>query len=424
MQDPGAGRPPRRDDDSGGGGSGQAVKPVLARPAEQARIFLIAGVFANINGGQPFDAAASGLQQELLRGLSGDPEISVLSGMAELVQIAAGEARFGTRFWLSGSLQRVGTGMRIDVKLVDIATGDHLWVERYEGEATPEFRRVVAGLIASQVRVNLMLGKFSLRDRAPPDSPEVRPIVNSAIVSFFRQTPESLAEAITLAERALAIDSGSLRARRTLAAAISASVTLGELPRRPEILARALALAEEVVRAVPDDEIARCELAWALTNLRRHAEAAEHLRHAVDINPASPNARADLAEQLAILGRPREALEQVRLAFATSSSDPLEIWRYNTMAQAHFALGDYEEVLEVARHMVAVEPSFVRAALYWVASAAALDLKEEVARARAHLLAIAPNLRLAELSPTYITAYVVEEQQQRLLAMLRRAGLG
>lgn len=399
----------------------QSAGAVPVRDPADTHILLSVGVFGNINGGRPFDLAASALQQELLKGLSGDPELTVRSGPPEpgLPQ----PMRFGARFQLSGSLQRVGSGMRIDAKLVDAATGDHLWVERYEGEATPEFQHVVAGLIASQVRVNLMLGKFSLRDRAPPDGPEVRQIVNSAIVCFFRQTPESLAEAISLAESALAIDPTSIRARRTLGSAISASITLGQLPGTPENLARALALAEEAVAASPNDEIARCEIAWALTNLGRHKEAAEHLRHAVEINPASPNARADLAEVLALVGKPREALEEVRLAFATSSSDPLEIWRYNTMALCYFALGNYEEALEVANHMVEREPSFVRGVIYWAACSAALGLEDEAARATAHLFTIAPEFSLAELSPTYMLAYEVAEQQERMVAMLKRAGL-
>lgn len=381
------------------------------------------GSFANINGGPPFDTAGTALQQDLIAGLSHDPEITVRSGMAEAGQNTTGEVRFGSRIRLSGSLQRIGAGMRIDVKLVDVATGDHLWVERYEGEVTPEFQHVVAGLIASQVRVSLMLGKFSLRDKAPADGPEVRQIVNGAIVSFFRQTPESLAEAIMLAERALAIEPASVRARRTLSAAISASISLGQLPRTAENLDRALTLAQEAVRAVPQDEIARCELAWALSNLGRHAEAADHLRAAVDFNPASPNARADLAEQLALLGQAEEALEQLRLAFATSGKDPLEIWRYQTMALAHFALGEHAETLEAARHMVAAEPGFVRGVLFWAASAAALGLADEAARAAAHLLTIAPQFRVAETSPTYLTRYVTAEHQARLLEMLGRAGL-
>ena len=402
------------------------TQPEQSRPARNAaesRIFLSVGQFSNINGGPAFDTAGAALQQALIRGLSQDPEITVRSGQAEAGLNTSGEVRFGSRIRLSGNLQRVGAGMRIDVKLVDVATGDHLWVERYEGDTTPEFQTVVVGLIASQVRVNLMLGKFSLRDKAPADGPEVRQIVNGAIVAFFRQTAESLAESISLAERALAIDPNSVRARRTLSAAISACITLGSLPRTSDNLERALELAQQVVQAVPQDEIARCELAWALGNMGRHAEAADHLQVAVDVNPASPNARADLAEHLAILGRSREALEHIRLAMATSGHDPLEIWRHHYMAIAHFALEDYEAVLDVVRHMLEAEPGFVRAALLWAASAAALGREDEMRRASAQVLTIAPAFRVTEMSPAYLRGYAVPELQNRLLEMLTRAGL-
>lgn len=403
--------------------AGRIPSLVPPRAVTESRLALTVGTFANINGGQPFDLAAAGLQRDLILGLSQDHEIMVRSAMAEAAQPAPGEERFGARFRLSGSLQRVGTGLRIDARLVDVATGDHLWVEGYEGPASPEFQREVTGLIVSQVRLNLQLGKFSLRDKAPIDGPEIRQIVNQAIISFFQQTPQSLREAMQLAEQALAIDPKSVRARRTLTASISASITIGEMPRSPENLARALSLAQEVVAEVPDDDIARCELAWALTNMGRHAEAADHLREAVELNPATPNARADLAEQLVIMGKARDALQEVREAFAVSGFDPLEIWRFYTLAMALFALGQYADALEVARHMVRVDQSFVRGAILWAASAAAMELDEETAWARDNLLRIAPDFRLAALSPTYLTRYVMDEQHERLLAMLQRAGL-
>lgn len=405
------------------GGRDKAMREAPQRATSDPIIFLSVGGFVNINGGKPFDAAAAVLEQALIRSLSEDPQLTVRSGLAEAGLTQAGMAQFGARFRLSGSLQGVGTGMRIDAKLVDVATGDHLWVERYEGEAAPALQHEVAGLIASQVRVNLMLGKFNLRDKAPADSPEVRQIVNSAIVNFFRQTPDSLAEAITQAEQALAIDPNSVRARRTLSAAISACITLGTLPRTPDNLERALELAQQAVLAVPRDEIARCELAWALGNMGRHAEAADHLQVAVDINPASPNARADLAEHLAILGRSREALEQVRLAMETGGNDSLEIWRHHYMAIAHFALEEYDAVLGVVRHMLEAEPGFVRAALLWAASAAALGREDDMRRASELVLTIAPAFRVSEMSPTYLRGYAVPELQNRLLEMLTRAGL-
>jgi tetratricopeptide (TPR) repeat protein len=404
------------------GGSGRSEKPSAAvRP--DTSILLSVGAFANINGGPPFDALARELQYDLIRSLSEDPEITVRSAAADASQPAGQETRFGVRFRLNGSLQRVSSGMRIDGKLFDIVNGDHLWVERYEGEATPEFQQVATGLISSQVRVILMLGKFNLRDKAASDGPEVRQIVNGAIVNFFRQTPESLAEAITLAEQALAIDPNSMRARRTLSAAISACITLGTLPRTPDNLERALELAQQVVQAVPQDEIARCELAWALGNMGRHAEAADHLLVAVDLNPASPNARADLAEHLAILGRSREALEHIRLAMAAGGRDSLEIWRHHYMAIAHFALEEYDAVLDTVRRMLEAEPGFVRAALLWAASAAALGHEDEMRRAAAHVLTLAPAFRVSEMSPTYLRGYAVPELQNRLLEMLARAGL-
>jgi len=397
--------------------------------AAEARVFVSVQKFSVLGRGIGLEKFAAALEEDMMSELSDDREITLRDERGEADpkaderDVARAGHVAGTRLMLSGSLQQRGSSLRVQAKLVDLETGEHVWSENYDGDTSIDFQTAVSGLIASAVRLKLVLGKFNLRDRAPPDGPEVREIVNRAIVCFFEQTKDSVTEAVRLSERALAIDPASIRGRRTLTSSISASITFGAMPRTPENLARALSLAEEVVLAAPYDEIARCELAWALTNLGRHAEAVEHLRRAIELNPVSPNARADLAEQLVLLGHAAEALEEVQHAFALSRYDPLEVWRHNTMALACFVLGEYAEALEVCRHLVRAEPAFVRGVVNWAAAAAAMDLNDEASRAIDHLARLAPGLRISTLSPTYASSFVDPEHQARLLQMLRKAGL-
>lgn len=400
-----------------------------AKEAAEARVFLGIRRFTNLGGSGPADLFAVGLEHDLISELATDREITVRAERGSGEPNAGGadsperSNRYGVRFLLNGSIQSVKSGLRVNATLVDTGTNVHVWAEHYEGESTSDFQTELCGLIISAVRLELLLGKFNLRDKAPPDSPAIRQIVNRAIVCFFQQTHESVTKAISLAEQALAIDPASVRGRRTYSAAISASVTLGALPRSRENLDRALALAQEVVLVAPYDEIARCELAWALSNAGHHAESADQLRHAISLNPSSPNARADLAEQLAIMGEADEALKEVQQAFALSGYDPLEIWRHSTTAMAQFIMGNYPEALEISRQLARAEPAFTRGVVYWAASAAALGLEEEAHRALTHLMRVSPDVRIETLAPTCVPRFTRRDHHERLLSMMRKAGL-
>src|SRR4029450_5213836 len=100
-------------------------------------------------------------------------------------------------------------------------------------------------------------------------APEVRRLVNEALMKYFEMTRDSLAIAMELAERALAIAPDNARAKRTLSIAITMGLAFGTLQSKQEHVERALHLAEAAVRAVPDDEIARVILSFALETAGR-----------------------------------------------------------------------------------------------------------------------------------------------------------
>ena len=399
------------------------------RESIEARPSVGVQLFVNLGGNRSEDIFAAGLAQEIITELSEQKELIVRVDRrqhgpdAASPTIAERAAALAVRFILSGSIQKTKAGLRVNAQLIDTAAGDHVWAERFEGEDQPEFQTQVAKSIALATHVELLWKKWRLRDRAPPDDPSARTLITRAIIKFFEMTNESVSAAVALAEQALQIDPGSIRGRRTLSAATSASITLGVLPSTQENLNRALSLAETVVRLAPDDEIARCELAWALSNMGRHADAADELRHAVNLNPDSPNARADLAEQLALLGRSAEALEVVNAAIRLSSYDPLEFWRYSTIAMAKFAAGNYGGALETSRELARSKPAFLRGLLFWAASAAATGQLEEARKAVRQLLEQVPVIRVGNLAPDYMPRYVQDEHHDRFVEMLRKAGL-
>mgnify|MGYP001764862720 CR=1 FL=1 len=402
-----------------------AVRPMAATEgAEQAVMVLD---FVNLSGGGQ-DPFASVLVEDIIIALLHQREIAVLSERPHRAASGAAAkpaAEGASRYILGGSVQRSPGRIRVNAQLIDTVAGLHLWAERFDGsdEDLMGFQESVANSIALAVRIDLMLTRWKVRDRAPPDDPGVRMIVQRAFVKYYEMTQPSLTEAVRLAEQALMLDPASVRGMRTLSLAISGSIAQGVLPKTAETMERAMRLALEAVEAVPDDALARLAYAWSLSSLGRHAEAAAELRHTIELNPEFPTPYSDLAEQCAYLGLCDEALAMAQKAFSLSSHDIADFWRHYSVVVAQFSVGEDEAALDGARRICRTKPGFVRAALFRAAAAAALGSHDEASAAIGSCLAVWPALTLANVAPGHMPRYVQDAHHQRFIEMLRLAGL-
>jgi TolB-like protein len=101
--------------------------------------------FANMSGDPNMAYFADGVTETMTAGLSRSPEVRVVARTsAEAYKDKALDARqigqeLGARYLLEGSVQKESDRVRIVAQLIDAATGDHVWAERYEGEGTDAF---------------------------------------------------------------------------------------------------------------------------------------------------------------------------------------------------------------------------------------------------------------------------------------------
>jgi DNA-binding SARP family transcriptional activator len=384
--------------------------------------------FVSLTGESSEEFVSRGLVQDITSALS-NQRLVVRSFVSPRAG-ANGEASSFTespanRYFLSGGVQTVFNRIRVNIQLVDSKSGHTVWAERFDGAAEDllEFQDRVAQSVAIAIRIELQLTSWKVRDKSPPGGPEVRKLVNQSLTKYYEFTQESLRESLELAEQALQIEPNNARAVRTTSVALSMGMAFGSFPISAENLARAVECGEAAVRTVPNDEIARTYYAFALLCAGRNEEAVSELQHAIEINPDYPNARGDLAEHYALMGRTEDALRQANEATRLNSWDPVEFWRHHYIALAKFAAGDDEGALDAARRVVKLKPGFVRGALYWAAAAAATGNLQEASRAIHHCLSYMPDLRVSNVSPGFVPRYVRDDQHGRFLQMLKRAGM-
>lgn len=381
--------------------------------------------FDNLTGQRGDDFFAKGLVHDITTALSEVADYIVISALEKNGEETRAPDNLRARYTLKGSVQRSGDGLRVNIQLVDASGGHNVWAQKFDGqsESVLGFQDRIARSVVLAVSLELQLTNWKVRDKSPPGPPEVRRLVNEALMKYFEMTRDSLLVAKDLAGKALAIAPGNVRAKRTLSIAITMGGAFGALPREQPHIDHAIELAEDSVRAVPDDEIARCILSFAYEWDGRIDEAIVQCQHAISLNPSYPSSHGDIAMLFALRGQVGEAVREANEAIRLGTHDVIDFWRHHGLVMALFAGGDDRRALDVARKVVRTKPGFVRGALYWAAAASATGSTEEASRAVHHCLSQLPHLNLENVCPGFMPRYVRDDHHARFLEMLSKAGL-
>jgi DNA-binding SARP family transcriptional activator/tetratricopeptide (TPR) repeat protein len=396
---------------------GARALPASCRSAPKT---VLVSEFQNLTGDSRFSAFVRGLTDAVAIELSQVHEVAVVQAPA-----GGGSGVCAAELVLGGSVLAAGGEILVMARLSHGESGRQLTGERFQFSEAEQFRSLadISQCLALSTRFESLHSGWQLRDLLPIDCHPVRLMVLRAHCRYYELTDAALKEAIGLCEQALAIEPNSLRAQRMLSLSLSAAMNQGLVPRRPDNIARAIELARQVARAVPEDVFSRCVLGWALGNDGQHGAAVEELKYAIGLNPTYATLHSDLAEHYAMLGYLSEALAEVEEAIRLTQDDVVSFWRYYTVSVTQFAAGNHAAALENARRVMRDKPGLVRGGLFHAASAAALGLKEEAQRAIRSVLADRPGLTLDTVAPGFMPRFVQDRHHAQFLAQLEAAGL-
>ena len=136
--------PPHRTHRASGAGrrAGFAAAPCRAAIGRASIAVL---PFVNMSGDPEQEYFADGITEDIITGLSKLRWFFVIArnssftykGKAVDVKRVARE--LGVRYVLEGSVRKGGNRVRITAQLIDAATGNHIWADRYDGDLTDVF---------------------------------------------------------------------------------------------------------------------------------------------------------------------------------------------------------------------------------------------------------------------------------------------
>lgn len=222
--------------------------------------------------------------------------------------------RLGTEAVLTGTIQRAGDRLQVTAELTGVRRGRRLWSVSFDAPAGEIL--AVQNEIAERIAVRLR-SAISTADRArlrARDTPsgEAYDLFLQARDKWERRSPEMVRQAITLYEKAIAIDPQFVRAYAGLANCYNLAMSgMPAAYRYP----RAKAYAEKAVQLDSTSAEARTSLAFMRYKFEwRWADADREFREAIRLNPRYALAHHWYGEYLALMRRETEAVAEFQRA--------------------------------------------------------------------------------------------------------------
>jgi TolB-like protein/DNA-binding winged helix-turn-helix (wHTH) protein len=384
--------------------------------------------FVNMSDDPGQDYFSDGISEDLITALSrlrwffviARNSSFVYKGKAVNIRQVAEE--LGVGYVVEGSVRRESDRVRITAQLNDVATGSHLWAERYDRGLADVFavQDEITEAIVASIEPQLYVAENLHAKRNAPDSMDAWGLVMRALSHFWRVTREDYVVAQALLEKAIEIDPTYGQALAVLATSHAFSAYNGWADIATSVpIAERTALA--AIRADSEDPWAHHALGCVHVMLRRLDEALAEFELALNLNPSFALAQSVYGLALAFSGRWEESAVATSRALRLSPRDPFAAIYNGIAAYAQFVGRHYEEAMRLAGASVRLRPDHVGGYRMLTAAAAMAGQFDVATVALNELRRAQPNFSLAWI--TQNMPFKREADLEHYLEAFRRAGL-
>jgi TolB-like protein/Tfp pilus assembly protein PilF len=379
----------------------QAIHPPLERPA------IAVLPFVNISGEAEQEYFSDGISEDIITALSklrwfyvvARNSSFVFKGKAvHLRQIGK---ELGVGYVVEGAVRKDGDQVRITAQLIDVATGSHLWAERYDRNLKDVFavQDEITQAVVAAIEPQLYAAESFRSQRKTPENIDAWDLVMRALQHYWRVTRQDNLVAQALLEKAIAVDPGYGQALGLLAACHTFSAHMGweEMPKMVPV-AEPAALA--AIRADSEDAWAHYALASVYLFDRRFEDSIAEFELALQLNPNFSPARGLYGLALSYRGLWEEGDGAAREALRLSPRDPFAAIYCGVAGYCQYVGRNYDEAIRLSREALRQRSDFVGAHRVLTA-AAAMAGERDVAKAALQDLRIAqPDISLSWIERT------------------------
>jgi adenylate cyclase len=385
--------------------------------------------FDNLSGDPEQVYFVDGIVEDIITELSRFPYILVIARTTSFtykgksVDIRQVGSELGVRYVLEGSVRRISDRVRITAQLIEAATGNHIWAERYDRNLENIFsvQDEITAQVVGSIHPELYAAEMRRAQQRPTESLDVWNYAVRGRWHVLRLTREDNAEAKRLFGKALELEPNYVPALSFLVYCHICDVLFGWSQAPPESITEARRFARQASSLDQNDPWVQCALGLTEFIAKNPDTAIAHYRKAIELNPNFALAYGYLSLQLAYAGEAEAAIEAGHKAIRLSPRDP-ELFHFHTaISTAHFVEERYTEAVTWANKVMAERPESPAWRRVLAASLAQLGQIEEARKAMEGLLNITPSLTATLLRN--IVYFKKPEDFDRYIDALRKAGL-
>jgi tetratricopeptide (TPR) repeat protein len=327
------------------------------------------------------------------------------------------------RYVLEGSVRKGGNRVRLTAQLIDAATGNHIWADRYDGDLTDIFalQDEITKKVVAAIEPRLLEAEGIRSQSRSADDLGAWDMVIQANSLFWRLTKAETETAVETLRRAVARYPDYAPAQSTLAFVLLISGYLGwSSGEREPLIKQAAAFAARAAELDDSDPWAHLALGYVAFAQRRTAVAAMEFRRALALNPNFAAAHGYLGWALAFDGQSEQAVPHLEEAIRLSPHDPQNAIFNTGLAVTHYLAGRYAEAVEYSGKTLQQRSAFSAGYRIHCASLAQAGEADQAREALARLKEMHPGLSIAwiEQNVPYTAAPMV-----KFLEGMRKAGL-
>jgi TolB-like protein len=362
----------------------RGIAPIAA--AQKPSIVILP--FQNMSGDPEQEYFADGVVEEITAALSRVRSFFVIArnsaftykGRAvDLKQVAR---ELGVRYILEGSVRKAADRVRITAQLVDAESGNHLWADRYDRDATDVFtvQDEITSSVAAAIQPALEQTERDRALRKPPDSLDAWESYHRGLWHFLKVEAQENERSRELFKRALTLDPGFALAHAGLAMTYAWEALIFSPNSRPQVVPLCEEQARKCICLDPMEASGHLALSSAFIMSARLHEAVSEANIALAINPNYAWAYGFLGSALTWTERPLDAIAPLERAIRLSPFDPMTWkWLHNKF-HAYFYARELEPAIATAREAIRMRPE-LRFAHYVLVSALGHLGRYEEARA-------------------------------------------
>ncbi|NIP46924.1 MAG: tetratricopeptide repeat protein, partial [Gammaproteobacteria bacterium] len=390
--------------------------------------------FTNMSGDPEQEYFSDGITEDIITALSRFPALFVIARHSSFVfkgravDLKEAGATLGVRYLVEGSVRKAGNRIRITAQLIDAATGDHIWAERYDRSIEDIFdvQDEVTNAIVATLPGQIEKAVVERGERKRTENMTAYDYLLRGNMYFHRISHDDLLEAKRLYAKAIELDSKFALAYSRLAACDNLLAGMGF--ESEDTWNETLKTVQRALALDSNDNWSHLTLAWTLLRKHRFDESEGQFEKTLALNRNDAHCISWLALGFVYLGRTEEAYALIRDAMRLNPFHPNSY--HHVLGHAAYFTGRYDEAVRELRrggeygiwHHANLAAAYGQAGRLEEARAEWLTFTETRRKQLTQSGAPQPASDL-ELVTERLERFRREIDQERYLDGLRRAGL-